>query len=176
MTFWGWARVLGGPVLVFAVLVGIAFYQGNPPASLNGCTARPDTVHAITEDPVLRQHPHATDLDDAVEESMTCGGGGAGLEMPAADVVGAHLSGLASSGTVRAFYADLAQRSGWQPDKRTAGLFSATKPAGGCPWWFVLSAAAGGYHLRVFYQPDGAPADSCAWKTGDAIIFPVTGA
>jgi hypothetical protein len=172
----------GGPALVVGLLLAAVI---NPllvtkpgPASAGGCTAKPDTVRAVTADPMLTQHPASTDLEKAAEESLNCGDssspGSSVIQVLAAGVIGARLSSPPGI-NVSSFYSDLARRSGWQADERPTGLFSATKPTGDCPWWFVLNQAKdGGYHLRVYYQPDGAPADSCAWESGDAYLLPLT--
>ena len=75
---------------------------------------------------------------------------------------------------IRAYYADLAERSGWRPDPPVVGLYSATKPAAGCPWWFVVTTEKGGCGIRVYYQPVGVPADDCAWASGKPILIPLT--
>jgi hypothetical protein len=170
-----------GPALVLGLLtaaVGYPLLVAPPgPATVGNCTAKPDTIREIRKDPILTQHPDLTDLGKADVESLSCGStsGDGPLQMLAAGVVGARLSGPPPGVDVPAFYTGLAKRSGWRPDTRVSGLFSATKPAPGCPWWFVLTADGDGYRARVYYLPDGAPADSCDWESGNAIVIPLSG-
>lgn len=173
-----------GPILMAGVLVvGVvasyrAAHSDPAPRKLGSCTTVPETVLAISADPMLTRHPAGTGLGEVAEGMLTCNGGTGtgGLEALAAAEVGARLSGSLPEAAVRAFYADLAQQSGWRADERPTGLFSATKPTGDCPWWFVLSSTRDrGYRVQVYYQPAGAYAASCGWADGDAILLPLGG-
>ena len=57
------------------------------------------------------------------------------------------------------------------PRKSPVGLYSATKPDGDCPWWFVVIAGKHGYGIMLHYQPIGAT--DCEWKTGRPMIIPL---
>ncbi|GAA4605069.1 hypothetical protein BJY16_005239 [Actinoplanes octamycinicus] len=165
-----------GPVLLLTLLAGLGFASKRVDPDKAGCHADLDAIAAIRAEPVFRQHPKSTDLDEPTE-SLSCGtvssAADDGFPLLAAGQVSAHLTGSPAGVDVPGFYADLAERSGWRPSPRPGGLYSATKPAGGCSWWFVLQPADRGYQLTVRYQPAGLRDETCAWEDGDAVLIPL---
>jgi hypothetical protein len=164
---------------VSALLLGSVLYAAvqkeAEPAGQGSCRSLPETVREIRKDPVLNQRPKPTQLSDAIE-SVSCdtspSSGPIGLVSNG--VVSRQLSTSMTNADVRGYYADLAERSGWRPDPSAVGLYSATKPAAGCPWWFVVTAEKDGYGIRVYYQPAGGPADDCEWASGKPFLIPLT--
>ncbi|MFF5288839.1 hypothetical protein [Paractinoplanes globisporus] len=175
-----WAGRLAGPVLVSALLVTGVVYQvshkDDRDDAMGACRGRPETVRAIRAEPVLNQPPRAGPLDEPVEaySCNTAPPAGDLISFVSNGAVSRRLTTSTSPADVRAYYADLARRSGWTPDDTKAGLYSATKPDGNCPWWFVLSAEKAGFEVSVYYQPIGVPADDCEWASGDPMLIPLT--
>jgi hypothetical protein len=169
---------VGGPVLVTGLLVAAVLYPivhpAAPPAQ-GACRSRPETVRQIRAEPVLNQHPESARLSPAVE-GFSCDTSSAGgpISFVSNGVVGRRLTTSSNRAAIRAYYAGLAESTGWQPDQSAVGLYSATKPAGGCPLWFVVSADQDAYAIRVYYQPIGVPADDCAWASGAPLLIPLT--
>jgi hypothetical protein len=170
--------MLAGPILMSSLLLGIVLYQTmhkDEPVDQGACGRRPETVAQIRKEPVLNQHPGSTRLGEPVD-AVSCDASPANgpISFVSNGVISRRQTTSMSQADVRAYYADLADRSGWRPDKSTVGLYSATKPAAGCPWWFVVTTEKGGYAARVYYQPAGVPADDCAWASGNSILLPLT--
>jgi hypothetical protein len=167
-----------GPILVGALFVGSVLYatfQKAAPAGQGSCRGRPETVREIRRDPVLNQRPRSTRLSEAIE-SVSCDTSPTSgpISFVSNGVVSRRPATSMTRTEIRAYYADLAERSGWRPDPPVVGLYSATKPAAGCPWWFVVTTEKGGYGIRVYYPPVGVPAADCAWASGKPILIPLT--
>ncbi|GGQ58893.1 hypothetical protein [Couchioplanes azureus] len=170
--------MVAGPVLVTALfgwaVAEPAFRKDAASSSGTGCRHRPETVAQIRKEPVLNEHPGAGSLGMDVD-SVSCDTSPPGSSLGAVShgAVSRRLTTTMTQAGVRAYYAGLAERSGWRPDPTTVGLYSATKPAGGgCPWWFVVTSEREGYGIQVSYQPLGVPADDCAWADGTPILLP----
>ncbi|OJF11867.1 hypothetical protein BG844_23870 [Couchioplanes caeruleus subsp. caeruleus] len=173
--------MVAGPVLVSALFLWAVleptFHKDAASSGRTGCQPRPATVEAIHREPVLSESPNSTRLGMAVE-SVSCDTSqpGGPMSVVSNGAVSRRLTTSMTTAGVRAYYADLAERSGWEPDRSAVGLYSATKKAGaGCPWWFVVTAEKDGYGIRVYYQPLGVPADDCEWALGKPILLPITG-
>jgi hypothetical protein len=167
-----------GPVLVSALLIGLVAHAilHKDPAGADAagpCHSRPDAVSAIRRDPILNEHPAAGELGLA-EESLSCDSSPS--DSPMRFIANGLISRILTTSMTRSavldYYASLAARSGWHADPDPAGLYSATKPAGACPWWFELSAMkSGDYVLRVYYQPSGVPATECDWASARPMLI-----
>jgi hypothetical protein len=171
--------VVAGPVLVGALLLGAVLYgtlHKVEPAAQGACQRRPETVNAISKEPLLNQHPRSARLG-LETDSYSCDTAPASgpLTFPSNGAVSRRLTTSLARADVRAYYSALAERSGWRPDPSPTGVYSATKPDAGCPWWFVVTAGPNGYGLQVYYQPIGVPADDCAWASGKPILLPLGG-
>src|SRR4051812_554860 len=169
----GWLRTLAGPILVTVLLIGAVAYpllNKTAPADEGPCRRRPETVAALRAEAVFTQHPTSAQLGIA-GESFSCADSSPSasvLTFISSGVVSRRLTTSLTPAQVRAYYADLAERSGWQTEKSPVGLYSATKPAGDCPWWFVVAAGKHSYNIMLHYQPIGAT--DCEWKTGRPLI------
>jgi hypothetical protein len=167
-----------GPVLVSGLLVLAVLSSMSDqtvPAAQGACRSRPETVSAIRKDPVLNRRPAAARLGESTEAySCNTAPPSGPIGFVSNGVVSRRLTTSMTRTEIGAYYADLAGRAGWRPDPSAAGLYSATKPAGGCPWWFVVTSAKGGYAISVYYQPIGVPADDCEWASGKPILIPLT--
>jgi hypothetical protein len=75
---------------------------------------------------------------------------------------------------IRGYYADLAEGAGWRPDPSPVGLYSATKPAGPCPWWFVVTADQGGYKVRFTANRSACPATTARGPSGKPFLIALT--
>ncbi|MEV8508450.1 hypothetical protein AB0368_27010 [Actinoplanes sp. NPDC051475] len=170
--------MLAGPIVVSALFlwaVALAALDEPAPAAQSPCRGRPETVREIRKEAVFREHPAGSRLSEPVE-SYSCGSSPSDSPVSFVNnaVVARRLTTSKSAADIRAYYADLAARSGWRPAGFSAGVYSAIKPAGGCPWWFAVSTAKGGYGIRVYYQPVGVAADDCDWASGRPEIIPLT--
>ena len=171
-----WVRVLAGPILVTVLLIGGVAYSmldKATPAADGPCRSRPETVAALRAEAVFTQHPTrgALDMDS---ESFSCAGSSPStsvLTAVSSGVVSRRLTTSMTPAQVRSYYAGLAERTGWLSDKPAVGLYSASKPAGDCPWWFVVTAGKRGYHVMLHYRPIGDT--DCEWKTDRELIIPV---
>jgi hypothetical protein len=170
-----WVRLLVGPVVAGALFVAGVLYSAWYEPEPSDCRSRPETVSQIREEPVITRHPKSTRLSRP-SEMVSCNTApdDAPLSFVSNGVISRQLTTSMNPADVRAYYADLAERSGWRPDPFAAGLYSATKPAGDCPWWFVVTAEKDGYGIAVHFQPIGVPADDCAWASGRPMLLPLT--
>lgn len=169
---------VAGPIVVGALFVwsvALAALDDPPPAGQSPCHGRPVTVREIHKEAVFSQHPAGSRLSEPAESS-SCGSSPSDSPVSFVNnaVVTRRLTTSMREAEVRAYYADLAARSGWRPAGFSTGVYSAIKPAGGCPWWFVVTTAKGGYGIRVYYQPVGVAADDCDWASGKPEIIPLT--
>ncbi|MFI7600130.1 hypothetical protein [Actinoplanes sp. NPDC049681] len=167
-----------GPIVVSALFLWAvlhAAFAEPTPAADSPCHGRPETVRAIRKEAVFTRSPAGSRLDEPVE-SYSCGSSPA--DGPVSFVSNAsvtrRLTTSMSEKDVRAYYADLAARSGWRPAGFSTGVYSAIKPAGGCPWWFAVTTAKGGYGIGIYYQPAGVAADDCEWASGRPAIVPLS--
>ncbi len=161
-----WIRVGAGPVVVVGVvLAGLLGAHFRPeedksgPDAVGQCAVKPDTVRDILAEPILQKAPRPDRFGDPDSSELLCAGTAwlASVSRP--------LTGSVGEADVRAYYAKLAEGSGWHAVDRGYGIYSAIKDAdGGCPWWFAVTPEPYGYHLRVVYLPSGVSADRCAWK------------
>lgn len=167
-----------GPIVLSVMLIAALLYpflHRNEPAAQGACQRRADAVAQIRAEPVLTEHPRAMRLG-VPSESYSCDSSASTgmISFVSNGVVSRRLSGSLSRAEVRAYYAELAARSGWRPDEKPVGVYSATKPAGACPWWLVVTAEKNGYGVGVYYQPIGVPADDCEWASGRPMVIPLS--
>jgi hypothetical protein len=170
--------LVGGPILVSVMLLAAVLYptwHQADSAAPGACRSRPEATSAIRADPMFNEHPKSAKLGMAID-SFSCNTSAPSgpLGFVSNGALSRSLTTTLTGTQVRAFYAALADRSGWRADEDAAGLYSATKPAGACPLWFVVSARKDGYVLSFYYQPIGVPADDCEWASGSPMLIPLT--